>query len=56
MKSFLAHPGHRARKIVPALRGRTIAVALPQDGLSEDMRTFWMTFAGGLVFFGTFFG
>lgn len=56
MKSFLAHPGHRARKIVPALRGRTIAVALPQDGLSDDLKTFWMTFAGGLVFFGTFFG
>lgn len=54
MKNF-SHPGRRARQIAPSLSGQVIALADPSGNLSDDQKFFWMTFAGGLVFFGTFF-
>jgi len=52
MNSFQLHPGRRAVQIVPALRGQ--AVALEQPSSAGDLKLFWMTFSGGLVFFLTF--
>jgi hypothetical protein len=52
MKSFSLPAGRRAAQIVPAMRGR--AVALPQPGTADDLKLFWMTLSGGIVFFLTF--
>lgn len=54
MKNF-SHPGRRARQIAPSLSGQVIALTSAPGSLSDDQKFFWMTFAGGLVFFGTFF-
>jgi hypothetical protein len=51
MTSFSLPAGRRAAQIVPALRGQ--AVALPKPA-TDDLKLFWMTFSGGLVFFLTF--
>lgn len=53
MNSYSLHAGRRAQQLVPSLGGRAIAAAQP---VTDDIRTFWMTFAGGLVFFATFLG
>lgn len=46
--------GRRAVQLVPALaRSEAGAVVVPTT--SDDLRLFALTFAGGLVFFGTFF-
>jgi hypothetical protein len=52
MTSFPIPAGRRAAKIVPALRGE--AVALAQPAPADDLKLFWMTFSGGVVFFLTF--
>lgn len=48
-------PGRRARQIVPGIAVEA-ALPAPQLGLSDDARLFLLSLAGGLVFFGTFFG
>lgn len=52
MTSLSVHAGRRAVQIVPSLAGRSVATAVPAAG--DDLKTFWMTFSGGLVFFLTF--
>jgi len=54
MSSFSLPAGRRATQLVPTLRGR--AVALPESSPADDLKLFWMTFSGGLVFFLTFLG
>lgn len=54
MNSFSPHAGRRARQLVPSLAGQSVAVAKPAPALADDMKLFWMTFSGGLVFFVTF--
>lgn len=56
MKSLSLHAGRRARQIVPTLAAQG-AVTLASSGsvLTDDLKLFTTTFAGGLVFFGTFF-
>ena len=56
MKSLSLHAGRRARKLVPSLGAQAIAVSVAQAAplLSDDVRLFATTLAGGLVFFGTF--
>lgn len=53
MDSFSLHAGRRARQLVPAL-ARPGAVAAPVPAMADDLKLFWMTLSGGLVFFGTF--
>ncbi len=52
MNSSPLSAGRRATKLVPALARQTIAVAEPAS--ADDLKLFWMTFSGGLVFFLTF--
>ena len=54
MNSLPLSAGRRARQLVPALAGQSIA--LPQPAPADDLKLFWMTFSGGLVFFLTFLG
>jgi hypothetical protein len=54
MDSFTPHLGRRAIAIAPSLRG-TAAAAVAEPSAS-DLRLFLMTWLGGLVFFGTWFG
>ena len=54
MDSLSLTPGRRARQIVPSLP-RAVAAARTAPATGDDLKLFWMTFAGGLVFFGTFF-
>lgn len=54
MNSLSIPAGRRAQQLVPSLAGRTIAAAKPQTALTDDLKLFWMTFSGGLVFFLTF--
>lgn len=54
MKSFQPHAGRRARQLVPALGSRPVAIAAAQPTSTDDLKLFWMTLLGGLVFFGTF--
>ena len=54
MSSFSLPAGRRATQIVPALRGQSVALAQPAP--ADDLKLFWMTFSGGLVFFLTFLG
>ena len=54
MDSLTLSAGRRARKLVPALARQPIAVAQPAP--ADDLKLFWMTFSGGLVFFLTFLG
>lgn len=50
------HVGRRARQLVPALAAQgAITLAQPGSTLTDDLKLFWTVFAGGLVFFGTFF-
>jgi hypothetical protein len=52
MSSFSLPAGRRAAEIVPALRGRAVAIAQPAP--ADDLKLFWMTLSGGIVFFLTF--
>ncbi|HEX8214177.1 MAG TPA: hypothetical protein VF582_01750 [Allosphingosinicella sp.] len=52
MTSFSLPAGRRAAQLVPALRGQSVALARPEP--TDDLKLFWMTFSGGLVFFLTF--
>jgi len=54
MSSFSLPAGRRATQLVPALRGQAVAVA--QAAPADDLKLFWMTFSGGLVFFLTLLG
>jgi hypothetical protein len=55
MKMLPLRFGRRARRLVPAFAVRGAMVApLPQQ--ADDVRMFWMTLLGGLVFFGTYIG
>ena len=55
MQNRQFQPGSRARQIVPGLAAEA-ALPMSQPFVSEDTRLFLLSFAGGLVFFGTFFG
>jgi len=52
MSSFTVPAGRRASQLVPSLAARPVAIteAMPSD----DLKLFWMTLSGGLVFFLTF--
>jgi hypothetical protein len=54
MDSFTPHAGRRALAIAPSLKAAN-AAAMPDASVS-DLRLFLMTWLGGLVFFGTWFG
>lgn len=58
MKSFPSHAGRRARELVPGLAAQAVAIGLAQPASlwSDDLKLFSTALAGGLVFFGTFFG
>lgn len=54
MNSYSPLPGRRARQLVPSLAGESIAIDRPMPAPADDLKLFWMTFSGGLVFFVTF--
>jgi hypothetical protein len=52
MSSFSLPAGRRAAQLIPALRGQRLAATQPAS--VDDLKLFWMTFSGGIVFFLTF--